>query len=66
MTHFNTERFFRMIDKKSGLETAKELIIRNEVSEGFTNPYLLGRRDLAMEKLVFNPKYAGFAKWVRK
>ncbi len=52
------ERFFQKIDKKGGLETAKELITRDDVSEGFTNLYLLGRLDLAMENLVVNPKYS--------
>lgn len=55
---YNAERFFQMVDKHGGFETAKELISKDEVSEGFTNLYLLGRLDLAMENLVINPKYS--------
>ncbi len=56
--HYNAERFFQMVDQRGGLETAKDLISRDEVSEGFTNLYLLGRLDLAMENLVVNPTYS--------
>ena len=56
--HYNAERFFQMVDQRGGLETAKDLISREEVSEGFSNLYLLGRLDLAMENLVVDPKYS--------
>ena len=50
--------FLKMISEKGGLQTAKELIRRENVSDGYTQLCLRGRLDLTVEAVVYNnPKW---------
>jgi hypothetical protein len=50
-------RFIQMVAEKGGLITAKELIIKDEDTYGFTRLYELGRLDLSVEALALDDKY---------
>jgi hypothetical protein len=47
----------RMLNDHGGLETAKILLAKSDVSEGFVRLALLGRLDPAVESLVLNPNW---------
>ena len=49
--------FLRMLNDHGGLETARMLLAKSDVSEGFIRLALLRRLDLAVESLVLNPKW---------
>ena len=55
---YNANRFFLMIGKYGGYETAKKLLISNDNTQGFTTLFMLGRKDLTMEYLIlYNEKF---------
>ncbi len=45
--------FFRMLNEKRGLATAKQLINALTESEGYTKLYELGRLDLTVEAVIY-------------
>lgn len=55
---YNPTRFLQMIAKNGGVKTAKMLIAKDEISDGFTVLELCGRLDLSMEACVVDKKYA--------
>lgn len=50
-------RFIQMVAEKGGLNTAKELISKEEDTYGFERLYELKRLDLSVEALVLDDKY---------
>ena len=50
--NYNASIFFRMLNERGGLETAKYLINSSRPSEGYTHLYERGRLDLTVEALV--------------
>lgn len=50
--NYRATRFFEMLQKHKGRETAKILINSNTVSEGYTALYERGRLDLTVEALI--------------
>jgi len=44
--------------ERSGVETARRLLWRDDVSDGFTMPWELQRLDLSVEAYVLRPEYA--------
>lgn len=55
---YNPARFVQMVAKYGGVQTAKELIRKRGVSDGFTTLQMCGRLDLTMEAAVVERKYA--------
>jgi hypothetical protein len=49
---YNASIFFRMLNERGGLETAKYLINSESPSEGYTRLYELGWLDLTVEAVV--------------
>jgi len=49
---YNATIFFRMLNERGGLATAKYLINSAKPSEGYTRLYELGRLDLTVEATV--------------
>ena len=49
--------FLRMLNDHGGLDTAKGLLAKPEVSEGFTKLALLQRLDLSVEALALQPEW---------
>jgi len=55
---YDAHRFFNMLEKYGGLETAHILINSPVESEGYTTLWEYGRLDLTVEALIFdNPEY---------
>lgn len=55
---YDAHRYFQMLEKHGGLETAHILINSPSESEGYTTLWELGRLDLTVEALIFdNPEY---------
>lgn len=50
-------RFLQMLGTKGGVETAKNLIKKENGTEGFEKLWEMGRLDLSVEALVLNEKY---------
>lgn len=50
--HYNAMRFYKMVQSKGGLLTAKELLASNHYPEGLTRLWELKRLDISMEALV--------------
>jgi hypothetical protein len=56
--NYKATRFFEMLQKHKGIETAKILIQSNTVSDGYTALYQRGRLDLTVEALIYeNPEW---------
>lgn len=55
--HYRPTYFLRMLAEHGGLATAKILLAKQHVSEGFTKLAELGRLDLSMESLVLENKW---------
>lgn len=51
------ERFRQMVSLYGGLETAKRLIAKNGLSDGFEDLTVEKRLDLSMERIVLKEKY---------
>ncbi|MBA2382261.1 MAG: hypothetical protein H0V73_09145 [Chloroflexi bacterium] len=56
---YNATRFLLMLREHGGLETAHRLMQSNQVSEGFTELWMRGRKDLTVEAVILRPQYAG-------
>ena len=56
---YNAGYFLQMLYDRGGLGTAKHLLAKNEVSEGFTKLWEFGRLDLTVECVVLRPKFRG-------
>lgn len=55
---YDAHRYFNMLEKHGGLETAHILINSPVESEGYTTLWELGRLDLTVEALIFDtPEY---------
>ena len=56
--HYNATRFLHMLGEHGGLETARLLIHRPMVSDGYTALWERGRLDLTVEALIHdNPQW---------
>lgn len=55
---YNPTRFLQMLAKDGGVKTAKLLIARDQISDGFVTLQMCGRMDLSMEASVVDKKYA--------
>ena len=55
---YNATYFLRMVNEKGGLKTAKQLIVTESPSDGFTTLYLCGRLDLCVEFVALKSIYA--------
>lgn len=49
--------FLRMVQELGGVQAARQLINQEEVSEGFTRLWEMGRLDLSAEAFVLKPEY---------
>jgi len=54
---YTPTRFIQMVSEKGGYQTAKDLIYKNEPSDGFTTLWELNRLDLSMEAHVLKAEY---------
>jgi len=55
---YNASLFLQMLNEHGGLETARILIHKNKVSDGYTALYLRGRLDITVEAVINdNPKW---------
>ena len=55
---YNPTRFIQMLASRGGVQTAKDLIGKRKISDGFTTLQMAGRLDLTMESSVVAPEYA--------
>ena len=55
---YNPARFLQMIAKNGGVKTAKLLIAKDQISDGFETLKMCDRLDLSMEAVVVDQKYA--------
>ena len=46
-----------MLDNLGGVQTAKRLLEKKSVSEGFVKLWMKGRKDLTTESIVLNPRW---------
>lgn len=53
---YNATIFFRMLNDRGGLATAKYLINSDKPSDGYTHLHQLGRLDLTVEAMVTEDK----------
>jgi hypothetical protein len=51
---YDAHRYFNMLEKHGGLETAHILVNSPAESEGYTTLWELGRLDLTVEALIFD------------
>lgn len=51
-------RFVQMVSQKGGIETARAIVAKGGVSEGFEKLSAAQRLDLSMEASVIDPKYS--------
>jgi hypothetical protein len=55
---YNATLFLHMLHEHGGLETARILLHKEKVSDGYTALYLRGRLDLTVEAVIWdNPKW---------
>ncbi|MDF2546100.1 MAG: hypothetical protein K0R93_998 [Anaerosolibacter sp.] len=54
---YNAARFLQMLSEKGGLETARTLILKDVVSEGFVQLQMCGRLDLTVEAHVIRKEF---------
>jgi len=55
---YNASLFLQMLNEHGGLETARILIHKHKVSDGYTALYLRGRLDITVEAIIHdNPKW---------
>jgi hypothetical protein len=55
---YNATRFLGMLGEHGGLETARILIHADDVSDGYTALWELGRLDLSVEAQALRPEFA--------
>jgi hypothetical protein len=56
--HYNATCFLQMLSDRGGLATARALLATENVSDGFTTLWELGRLDLAVEAHVLKPEFS--------
>lgn len=56
--HYPANRYRQMVQRRGGVETAKELLRRSGVSRGFERLRECGRLDLTVEAHVIRPEFA--------
>lgn len=54
---YNATRFLSMVTESGGLETARTLLHKSNVSEGYAMLWELGRLDLTVEALMLEPEW---------
>ena len=54
---YNPERFRQMVDVQGGVDAAKSLLSKSDVSDGFGILYEQGRLDLTVEALVLKSDF---------
>ena len=54
---YNATRFYRMVNDKGGLATAKALLVSQEPQSGLTTLWECGRLDLSIEALVLDLRF---------
>lgn len=55
--NYKPTRFFQMLQTKGAIVTAKELINKSGVTDGFTRLWECKRLDLSLEALIIKDKY---------
>jgi hypothetical protein len=55
--NYNPTYFVRMLSEHGCIETAKQLILSKQYSEGFTKLWELGRLDLTVEAIVLHDEF---------
>lgn len=56
--NYRATRFFEMLQRQRGVQTAKQLLSSNTPSDGYTALYERGRLDLTVEALIYdNPNW---------
>lgn len=55
---YNPTRFIQMLALRGGVQTAKDLISKGTISDGFTTLQMAGRLDLTMEASVVAAEYS--------
>jgi len=56
---YTPSRFIQSVSEKGGYQAAKDLVYKNEPSDGFTSLWELKRLDLSVEAYVLKPEYNG-------
>ena len=54
---YSANRFRQMVDRRGGVETARRLLSRPDVSSGFTKLEQAGKLELTMEYLVLQREF---------
>jgi hypothetical protein len=54
---YHPHEFIKMLDNLGGVQTAKRLLEKKSVSEGFVKLWMKGRKDLTTESIVLNPRW---------
>lgn len=54
---YSANRFRQMVDRRGGVETARRLLKKPDVSSGFTKLEEAGRLELTMEYLILQPEF---------
>ena len=55
--NYNPTRFMQMLAEFGGVGTAKRIIQKGDIPEGFTTLFMVGRLDLTMEAAILEEKY---------
>lgn len=55
---YSPTRFLQMVAKNGGVKTAKALLAKDQLSDGFEALQKCGRLDLSVEAVVVDKKYA--------
>lgn len=56
---YNASRFLAMLEERGGLETARQLLYAEGVSDGFVQLWERRRLDLTVEFLILQPQWSG-------
>lgn len=56
-TGYTPTYFLQMVDEMGGLEAARRLLAKSDVSDGLTELYLRNRLDLTVEAHVIRPEF---------
>ncbi len=54
---YNAVRFYQMLRKDGGVETAKALLAKHETQAGLAGVWEIGRLDLSMESIVLEERF---------
>lgn len=55
---YNPTRFLQLVSRFGGVKTAKEIIRKNNISDGFDKLQKANRIDLTMEAIIVKKEYA--------